>query len=198
MPNQKDRLLQLCRIFCVMLCLVLLYRWQRIFYMMCADYIMSDMPAHVRLALGHNDYGLSSALIRLLWGLLGEHRGQTALSFVLTANQFFGVLTVWLLLRRMFPALEGAYSLLAVLLAHLCGPWIFPGQMTMYLGVFNGNVYHNMTVLFSRSFIPLDLLLFFRLWDMRREKLELRTLLGFALCLLITTLFKPSFLGASW
>ena len=196
MPNQKDRLLQLCRIFCVMLCLVLLYRWQRIFYMMCADYILSDMPAHVRLALGHNDYSLASVIVRLLWGLFEENRAQTALSLVLTANQLFGVFSVWLLLRRMFPSLEKAYALLAVLLAHLCGPWIFPGQTAMYIGAYNGNVLHNMTVLFSRSFIPFDLLLFFRLWDARRERLELRTLLAFALCLLVTTLFKPNYLGA--
>ncbi len=196
MLNKRDRLPQLCLIFCVTLCAVLLYRWQRVFYLMCADYIMSDMPAHVRLALSHNDYSLASVIIRLLWGLFGEHSGQTALSFVLTANQLFGVLTVWLLLRRMFPSLERVYAFLAVLLAHLCGPWIFPGQTTMYLGVFNGNIYHNMTVLFSRSFIPLDLLLFFRLWDGRRGRPEIRTLGAFALCLLVTTLFKPSFLGA--
>ena len=66
----------------------------------------------------------------------------------------------------------------------------------MYIGAYNGNVLHNMTVLFSRSFIPFDLLLFFRLWDARRERLELRTLLAFALCLLVTTLFKPNYLGA--
>ena len=196
MLKQRQRLTQLCLIFSITLCLVLLYRWQRVFYMMCADYILSDMPAHVRLALGHNDYSLASVIVRLLWGLFEENRAQTALSLVLTANQLFGVFSVWLLLRRMFPSLEKAYALLAVLLAHLCGPWIVPGQTAMYIGAYNGNVLHNMTVLFSRSFIPFDLLLFFRLWDARRERLELRTLLAFALCLLVTTLFKPNYLGA--
>ena len=196
MPNKRERLPQLCLIFCVTLCLFLIYRWQRIFYLMCADYILSDMPAHVSLALSHNDYSLASVIVRLLWGLFEEHTAQTALSFVLTANQLFGVVSVWLLLRRMFPALGRSYALLAVLLAHLCGPWIFPGQTAVYMGAFNGNIYHNMTVLFSRSFIPFDLLLFFRLWDSRRGRLEPRALLAFALCLLVTTLFKPNFLGA--
>jgi hypothetical protein len=99
-------------------------------------------------------------------------------------------------MRELLPALDGAYALLAVLLAHLCGPWILPGQTEMYLGVYNGNVYHNMTMLFSRSFIPLDLLFFFRLWDARRERTEGKTWLGLALSLLLTTLFKPSFFVA--
>ena len=196
MLKQRQRLTQLCLIFCITLCLFLIYRWQRVFYLMCADYILSDMPAHVRLALSHNDYSLASVIVRLLWGLFEEHRAQTALSLVLTANQLFGVFSVWLLLRRMFPTLERTYALLAVLLAHLCGPWILPGQTAMYMGAFNGNLYHNMTVLFSRSFIPFDLLLFFRLWDTRRDRPEPKTLLAFALCLLVTTLFKPNFLGA--
>ena len=193
MPRSCVRYRRFCLCFCAVLTAVLLWRWQRIFYLMCADYIRSDMPAHVRLALSRNDYGLSSYLIRFLWSLFGEHGGQTALSLVLTGNQVLGMATLWLLLRRLLPALDGAFALLAVLLAHLCGPWILPGQTGMYLGVYNGNVYHNMTVLFSRSFIPLDLLFFFRLWETRRERTEGRAWLGLALSLLITTLFKPSF-----
>lgn len=196
MNQSNARLRRFCLCFCAVLTAVLLWRWQRIFYLMCADYIRSDMPAHVQLALSHNDYGLSSYLIRFLWGLRGEHFGQTALSLVLTANQLFGIFTLWLLLRHWLPELEGAFAWLAVLLAHLCGPWILPGQSEMYLGVYNGNVYHNMTVLFSRSFIPLDLLLFARLWESRRGKLPPKTWLGFALSLLVTTLFKPSFFVA--
>jgi len=196
MPNRKEYAARITLIFCAVLTLVLTWRWQRIFYLECVDYIISDVPNHVRLAMGHSDYGLASYLIRALWAMGGEHFGQTALSLVLTANQLLGVFTVWLLLRRMFPETDGRLELLAVLLAHLCGPWILPGQTVMYIGAFNGNIYHNMTVLFSRSFIPLDLLFFFRLWDARRETLKLRDWLGLALCLLVTTLFKPSFLGA--
>ena len=196
MPNKRENAARLSLIFCAVLTLILTWRWQRIFYLECADYILSDMPNHVLLALGHSDYGLSSYLIRALWAMGGEHFGQTALSHILTGNQLLGIFTLWLLLRHMFPETDGRFSLLAVLLAHLCGPWILPGQTGMYLGVFNGNIYHNMTVLFSRSFLPLDLLLFFRLWDARRETLRLCDWLGLALCLLVTTLFKPSFLGA--
>lgn len=196
MNFSSGRRRQLCLCFCAVLTAVLLWRWQRIFYLMCADYIRSDMPAHVALALGRNDYGLSSYLIRFLWGLKGEHFGQTLLSLVLTANQLLGIVTLWLLLRRLLPALDGAAALLAVLLAHLCGPWILPGQTQMYLGVYNGNVYHNMTVLFSRSFIPLVLLFFFTLWDGRRERPDGKAWLGLALSLLVTTAFKPSFFVA--
>lgn len=163
---------------------------------MCADYILSDMPAHIRLALGHNDYSLASFIVRGLWAVLGEARGQTALSLVLTANQLLGVLTVWILLRQMFPALDRVLALLAALLAHVCGPWIVPGQAEMYLGVYNGNILHNMTLLFSRTPVPLVLLFFFRLWDTRREKLRISDWLGLALTLMLSTFFKPSFLGA--
>ena len=176
--------------------LVLCWRWQRIFYLMCADYILSDMPAHIRLALGRNDYSLASLIVRILWAALGEARGQTALSLVLTANQLLCVFTLWALLRQMFPAADQSLALLASLLAHVCGPWILPGQMQMYLGVYNGNVLHNMTLLFSRMPVPLILLFFFRLWDARRGGLRLPDWLGFALTLTLSALFKPSFLGA--
>ena len=64
-----------CLVLCALLLLLLCWRWQRIFYLMCADYILSDMPAHVRLALGRNDYSLASFIVRALWALLGETRG---------------------------------------------------------------------------------------------------------------------------
>jgi hypothetical protein len=66
----------------------------------------------------------------------------------------------------------------------------------MYLGVYNGNVLHNMTLLFSRMPVPLVLLFFFRLWDARRGRLRLLDWLGLALTLTLSTFFKPSFLGA--
>ena len=193
---QAEKRSRLLLLLCGVLALLLCWRWQRVFYLMCADYILSDMPAHIRLALGHNDYSLASFIVRGLWAVLGEARGQTALSLVLTANQLLGVLTVWILLRQMFPALDRVLALLAALLAHVCGPWIVPGQAEMYLGVYNGNILHNMTLLFSRTPVPLVLLFFFRLWDTRREKLRISDWLGLALTLMLSTFFKPSFLGA--
>lgn len=196
MPDRSLKFSRLCLALCGAATVLLCLRWQRIFYLMCADYIISDVPAHVRLALGHNDYSLASVLVRALWSLLGEARGKTALSLVLTANQLFSVGAALFFVRRMFPALPLWGAWFAALFAHVCGPWIFPGQGVMYLGAFNGNVLHNMTMLFSRSFVPLIFLLFFRLWDQRRETLSLRDLLLLSLFLLLSTLFKPSFLGA--
>ena len=193
---QAEKRSRLLLALCGVLLLLLCWRWQRVFYLMCADYIRSDMPAHIALALGHNDYSLASYIVRVLWALFGEARGQTLLSLVLTANQLLGVLTVCFLLRRMFPTLDTALALLAAILAHVCGPWILPGQTEMYLGVYNGNVLHNMTLLFSRIPVPLVLLFFFRLWDSRESRLRLKDWLGLALTLALSTLFKPSFLGA--
>ena len=195
MELTKSRLsVRLCRIFCLVLTLVLAYRWQRIFFLMCTDGILSDMPNHIKLALGHNDYGLSSYIIRFLWSLGDEHFAQTALSLVLAANHVVGLFTLWLLLCELFPQLNKVYAFLAVLLAHLCGPWILPGvQSKMYLGVYNGNVYHNMTVLFSRTFIPLCLLFFFRCWDQRHGTLPRGAWLGLTFSFLVCTLFKPNF-----
>ncbi len=196
MLNEPLRRRQLCLSFCTVLAAALLWRWQRIFYLECADYIRADMVGHVALALGRHDYSLSSVIIRALWSLFDESRAQTLLSLILTLNQAIGVLTLWLLLRGVLPDLDGPSALLAALLANVCGPWIFPGQTGMYLGVYNGNVWHNMTVLFSRTWIPPVLLCFWRLWESRREALPLREWLGFLFFLLLTTLFKPSFLGA--
>ena len=196
MNIEKSRARQLCLCFCTALGAALLWRWQRIFWLECADYIRADMVGHVALALGHNDYSLSSVLIRALWAAFDEGRAQTLLSLILTANQAAGVLALWWLLREVLPGLDGSLALLAALLANVVGPWILPGQTEMYLGVYNGNVWHNMTVLFSRTWIPPALIFFWRLWEARRERLSPRDWLGFLLCLLIATLFKPSFLGA--
>ncbi len=193
---QAEKRSRLLLALCGVLLLLLCWRWQRIFYLMCADYIRSDMPAHIALALGHNDYSLASYIVRVLWALFGEAGGQTVLSLVLTANQLLQVLTVCFLLRRMFPALDTALALPAAILAHICGPWVLPGQTAMYLGVYNGNVLHNMTLLFSRTPVPLVLLFFFRLWDAREARLRFADWLGLALTLALSTLFKPSFLGA--
>lgn len=89
----------LCRVFCLILVCVLAYNWQRIFYIECIDGMISDVPNHVKLAMGHNDYGLSSYLIRFLYGTFGEHRGQTLLSLCLAANNVVGraaTVTVWM------------------------------------------------------------------------------------------------------
>ena len=98
----------LCRVFCIVLVCVLAYNWQRIFYIECIDGMISDVPNHVKLAMGHNDYGLSSYLIRFLYGAFGEHRGQTLLSLFLAANNVVGLFTVWLLVRSLLPELEAA------------------------------------------------------------------------------------------
>lgn len=185
---------RLCACFCFVLVMVLAWRWQRIFFLMCNGYIISDVPAHIGLALGNNDYTLASYIVRALYALFDEHRALTLLSMILSANVCLGVLTLWWLICRMFPELDRVYGLLAVILAHLCGPWIIPGyQPEMYLGVYNGNVYHNMTMLFSRTFIPLCFGFFFELWDRRHGKISLAPWLGMTVSFLVCTLFKPNF-----
>lgn len=192
--NKARRSSVLVALLCVALTLVLAYMWQRIFFNMCIGGIFSDVPLHIELALGHNDYGLSSLLIRALYALFDEHRAQTCLSLCMAANNVLGIATLWLLLRRLFPELDGWLAMLASILALLCGPWLIPGYQTeIYLGAHNGNLYHNMTVLFSRTFIPLCFIFFFRCWDARRGRIKWRDWLPLTLCFLICTLFKPNF-----
>ena len=192
--SSKSLMKRLCACFCFVLLMVLAWRWQRIFFLMCNDYIISDVPAHIKLAMGNADYGLSSYIIRALYALFEHERAMTVLSMILAASTCLGVFTLWWLICRMFPGLDRVYCLLAVILAHLCGPWLIPGyQMEMYLGAFNGNVYHNMTVLFSRTFIPLCFVFFFSIWDERHGRISLWAWLGLTLSFLVCTLFKPNF-----
>ena len=194
--NRKSLASRLCAAFCFVLLMVLAWRWQRIFFLMCNDYIISDVPAHIKLALGNNDYTLASYIVRFLYAVFDEHRALTLLSIILSANVCAGVISLWLLIMKMFPGLNRNYALLATALAHLCGPWIIPGvesQMQMYLGVYNGNIYHNMTMLFSRTFIPLCFMFFFMLWDERYGKISLGPWIGMTLSFLVCTLFKPNF-----
>lgn len=179
--------------FCLVLALFLCYKWWKIFLAVCTGVIYSDVPLHIELALGHNDYGLSSLLIQLFY-LGGEHFAQRALALCLTGNNLIGLFTVALLVRFLLPRLSRLEAFLAAELAALCGPWLIPGyQMGIYLQAHNGNLYHNMTVLFSRTLIPVSLLCFFRCWAARHGCIPRKDWWGFAISFFIVTAFKPNF-----
>lgn len=181
-------------IFSITLMAVLAYRWQRVFFGVCTGGIYSDVPLHIELALGHNDYGLASVIIRILYTLGDEHFAQTALSLLLAANNVLEIFTLFWLLRFLLPELKGSFALLAAELALLCGPWLIPGYQTeIYLGAHNGNLYHNMTVLFSRTLIPVCFVFFCKCWEKRHGEIAWKNWLGFAASMLIITVFKPNF-----
>ena len=178
----------------LLILMVFTWRLHDIFFLMCNDLIISDVPLHVQMALAKQDYSLASYVVRGIFSLLDESAAFNFLSRVLTANVLLGIFTLWLLISEIFPDVNKNYTFLAVVLAHLCGPWIIPGLQTeVYLEAYNGNIYHNMTMLFCRSFIPLSLLFFLRCWDARHGIIKVGDWLGFALSFLVCTLFKPSF-----
>ena len=100
MLNETPRRRQLCLSFCAVLAAVLLWRWQRIFWLECADYIRADMVGHIALALGRHDYSLSGLLIRALWSLFDEDRARTLLSLLLTLLRDGGEERLYAFLRR--------------------------------------------------------------------------------------------------
>ena len=195
MDNIRNRRrLMFVKTLCVMLCVLLAYKWQRTFFNVCTGGIYSDVPLHIQLALGRNDYGLSSYIIRALYAIGDEHFAQTALSLILAANHVAGIFTLCALVCCVLPEINRWYAFLACELALLCGPWLIPGyQMGVYIGAHNGNLYHNMTVLFSRTFVPLCFVFFFRIRDNRHGKIALSDWLIFTALFLVATLFKPNF-----
>lgn len=191
---QSRRTLRFVQAFSIMLCIILAWKWHNTFYYICIGDIFSDVPAHIKLALGHNDYGLSSYIIRALYAMGDELKAQSWLSVILTVNHVLGIFTLCALICYVLPKLNRWYAFLAAELALLCGPWLIPGyQMDIYLGAHNGNMYHNMTVLFSRTLIPICFIFFFRLRDARHGKIKAADWLCFMLSFLIITLFKPNF-----
>lgn len=181
--------------FCFFILFLLSLWWYHIFALECHGYFLSDIPYHVDMALKGQGYGLSFDFINLIWNLSpDEHTANKILTIVLTLNNIIGVFTVYLLIKQLFPSLDKSFAFLAVILAHMCGPWIIPGYQTLvYFLTYNGNIYHNTTVLFSRTFIPLCFLFFFKIWDSRHGTLQPKHLLAFSLSLLICTSFKPNF-----
>ena len=179
--------------FCLVLAVFLCYKWWKVFLGACTGVIYSDVPLHIELALGHNDYGLSSLLIQLFY-LGGEGFAQRALALSLTVNNLLGLVTVAMLIRFLLPRLSRLEALLAAELAALCGPWLIPGyQMSIYMQAHNGNLYHNMTVLFSRTLIPISFICFFRCWAARHGRIPRKDCWGFVLSFFIVTAFKPNF-----
>ena len=179
--------------FCLVLAAFLCWKWWRVFLGVCTGAIYSDVPLHIELALGHNDYGLSSLLIQLFY-LGGEAFAQRALALSLTVNNVTGLFTVAVLVRFLLPRLSRLAALLAAELAALCGPWLIPGyQMEVYLQAHNGNLYHNMTVLFSRTLIPVSFVCFFRCWTARHGGISRKDWWGFAVSFTVVTAFKPNF-----
>ena len=179
--------------FCLVLAVFLCYKWWKVFLGVCTGVIYSDVPLHIELALGHNDYGLSSLLIQLFY-LGGEAFAQRALALSLTVNNLMGLFTVAMLVRFLLPRLSRLEAFLAAELAALCGPWLIPGyQMGVYLNAYNGNLYHNMTVLFSRTLIPVSFICFFRCWSARHGCIPRKDWWGFAVSFFVVTAFKPNF-----
>lgn len=192
LKNEKRVSLPLAA-FCLVLALFLCYKWWKVFLGACTGVIFSDVPLHIELALGHNDYGLSSLLIQLFY-LGGEAFAQRALALSLTVNNLLGLFTVAMLVRFLLPRLSRLEAFLAAELAALCGPWLIPGyQMGVYLNAYNGNLYHNMTVLFSRTLIPVSFICFFRCWSARHGCIPRKDWWGFAVSFFIVTAFKPNF-----
>ena len=192
LKNEKRVSLPLAA-FCLVLAVFLCYKWWKVFLGVCTGVIYSDVPLHIELALGHNDYGLSSLLIQLVY-LGGEAFAQRALALSLTANTLLGQFTVALLVRFLLPRFSRLEAFLAAELAALCGPWLIPGyQMGVYLNAYNGNLYHNMTVLFSRTLIPVSFVCFFRCWWARHGCIPRKDWWGFAVSFFIVTAFKPNF-----
>ena len=192
LKNEKRVSLPLAA-FCLVLALFLCYKWWKVFLGVCTGVIFSDVPLHIELALGHNDYGLSSLLIQLFY-LGGEAFAQRALALSLTVNNLLGLFTVALLVRFLLPRLSRLEAFLAAELAALCGPWLIPGyQMGVYMNAYNGNLYHNMTVLFSRTLIPVSFVCFFRCWSARHGRIPRKDWWGFALSFFVVTAFKPNF-----
>ena len=192
LKNEKRVSLPLAA-FCLVLAVFLCYKWWKVFLGVCTGVIFSDVPLHIELALGHNDYGLSSLLIQLFY-LGGEAFAQRALALSLTVNNLIGLFTVALLVRFLLPRLSRLEAFLAAELAALCGPWLIPGyQMGVYLNAYNGNLYHNMTVLFSRTLIPVSFVCFFRCWSARHGCIPRKDWWGFAVSFFIVTAFKPNF-----
>lgn len=192
LKNEKRVSLPLAA-FCLVLAVFLCYKWWKVFLGVCTGVIFSDVPLHIELALGHNDYGLSSLLIQLFY-LGGEAFAQRALALSLTANNLMGLFTVALMVRFLLPRLSRLEAFLAAELAALCGPWLIPGyQMGVYMNAYNGNLYHNMTVLFSRTLIPVSFVCFFRCWSARHGCIPRKDWWGFAVSFFIVTAFKPNF-----
>ncbi len=192
LKNEKRVSLPLAA-FCLVLAVFLCYKWWKVFLGVCTGMIYSDVPLHIELALGHNDYGLSSLLIQLFY-LGGEAFAQRALALSLTVNNLMGLFTVAMLVRFLLPRLSRLEAFLAAELAALCGPWLIPGyQMGVYLNAYNGNLYHNMTVLFSRTLIPVSFICFFRCWSARHGCIPRKDWWGFAVSFFIVTAFKPNF-----
>ena len=192
LKNEKRVSLPLAA-FCLVLAVFLCYKWWKVFLGVCTGMIYSDVPLHIELALSHNDYGLSSLLIQLFY-LGGEAFAQRALALSLTVNNLMGLFTVAMLVRFLLPRLSRLEAFLAAELAALCGPWLIPGyQMGVYLNAYNGNLYHNMTVLFSRTLIPVSFICFFRCWSARHGCIPRKDWWGFAVSFFIVTAFKPNF-----
>lgn len=177
---------------CIAIAIFLCWKWQLVFLDGCRGKLYTDIPDHIMWA-GKGDYGLWVPMLRILFRW-GRPTGQVLLATCMTANNLLSLFMLAILLRYLFPRLDRWRCFLAAELSALVGPWLIPGyQMGLFLDAYNGNCYHNLTLLFGRSLIPISLVCFLRCWETRSDKLRLWDWLGLAVSLLITTGFKPSF-----
>lgn len=85
------------------------------------------------------------------------------------------------------------FSIFFISMLYLPGRPRFLGITNSYLGVFTPNPYHNLTYMATRSFAIAAFFLFARILDYYEERTDLKEFFLFGLCLLLTTMTKPSY-----
>lgn len=150
--------------------------------------MLSDLPAHLRMAQEGTAYSLSAIFLKLTFDCFGNVGVAVLLSIVQILTAY--VVALWF--KSMTQA--GWPCALAIALGCCVEMALHGNGQRWYLGTITGSIYHNSTYTFMQIFAVLAFIFFLRLYRDINGKISKKYWIIYTILLTLTTVCKPSFL----
>ncbi len=158
-------------------------------------YFQSDLPYHISMIIDDGwYYSFTAYVYQLLYWMAG---GSTILIAVFLAGvSFLTVILTEQLIRVLLCHKERTvFTLSGALVLNVVMPFFTElAGKHRYVSYQSGNLWHNSTYLCMRLFALASILLYLKIEESYREKIEMKQWILFSVVLVVTTGIKPSFL----
>ena len=158
-------------------------------------YFQSDLPYHISMIVDDGwYYSFTAYAYQLLYLLAGKSTWLIAL--LLAVVSVGTVLLTEKLLQRLTDCKErNSFTLGGAMMLNMVMPFFLEwAGRYRYVSYQSGNLWHNSTYLCMRLFAVASILIYLKIEENYREKIDIGQWIGFAVLLVLTTGIKPSFL----
>ena len=174
----------------------LVLSWLLLFFGSTSFFISSDFSIHIPDSFtNEQSYTLVSYIIRLCYlGNINNKFGSYALSIVLVINNLIYIFALTYLARYISNNSKVLCMRFAILSCMCMAIYLPIMNRGLYGNTVFGNLFHNSTSLFSRTLVPIILVILLKLLFNENTNNKKKDSLFLMILLSITTAFKPSFI----